>query len=137
MQVHLSLACEDQTALTRAAKEMDVKRLALNPDEAVKGEQRQLVTEFYMRCAELKARARSPQDSMGAIMNAWTSNTAAAWLLLFPFSGCVCSIYFIFMEFSVGQALLASRARTHPIETTQECVRIAQRWKVTAAQAGF
>ena len=58
MQVHLSLAREDKAALTRAAKEMDVKRLALNPDEAVKGEQRQLVTEFYMRCAELKARPR-------------------------------------------------------------------------------
>ena len=57
LQVHLSLAREDQAALGRAAKDMDIKRLALNPDEAAKGEQRQLVTEFYMRCAELKVRA--------------------------------------------------------------------------------
>ncbi|KAK9841983.1 hypothetical protein WJX81_002729 [Elliptochloris bilobata] len=56
-QVHLALPREDQAALARAAKEMDVKRLALEADGPMTAEQRQLVTEFYMRCAELKVKA--------------------------------------------------------------------------------
>jgi len=62
-QVHLALPREDQAALVKEARALDAARAALEAGAALGGlpaEQRQLVTAFYRRCAELKARLTAP-----------------------------------------------------------------------------
>ncbi len=57
--MHLTLPREDQAALAKEAKELERKRVALDAGEplgAMPAEQRLLITAFYLRCAELKAR---------------------------------------------------------------------------------
>lgn len=129
MQVHLSLAREDQAALTRAAKDMDVKRLALNADE-VKGEQRQLVTEFYMRCAELKARACRKLGTS----NIKYSQNAAARVFSCPTALCAsaspCSDL---CEMPRGPSTPITSRKERP--SVQECVCMAQGCNASPAQA--
>ena len=61
--MHLALPREDQAALVKEARALDAARAALEAGAALGGlpaEQRQLVTAFYRRCAELKARLAAP-----------------------------------------------------------------------------